>query len=49
MLEWRFILALLATVAVIAFAIIYVSDKKNPPKDDPVRDDHDDVKMDEIR
>ena len=39
MLEWHFILALLAAVAVIAFAILYVRDKRtkgthqkmNPP------------------
>jgi len=47
MLEWHFILAVMTAGAVIAFAIIYVSDKRNTSKDDPVRDDHDDVKMDE--
>ncbi|MBA3494056.1 MAG: hypothetical protein H0T87_08075 [Gammaproteobacteria bacterium] len=47
MLEWHFILALLAAVAVIAFAILYVRDKRNASKDEPARDDHDDVKMDE--
>ncbi len=46
MLEWHFILALMAAVAVSAFAIIYVRDKRNTLKDDSVRDDHDDVKMD---
>jgi len=49
MLEWHFILALLAVGAVIAFAIIDVRDKRNPSKDDPPRDYHDDVKMDETR
>ncbi|MGH8657269.1 MAG: hypothetical protein ACREV4_01930 [Gammaproteobacteria bacterium] len=49
MLGWHFILVLLAAVAVIALAIIDVRDKRNPSKDDPVRDDHDDVKMDETR
>ncbi|MGH8656461.1 MAG: hypothetical protein ACREYE_31640 [Gammaproteobacteria bacterium] len=47
MLEWHFILALLAAVSVIAFAIIDVRDKRNASKDGPVRDDHDDVKMDD--
>lgn len=45
MLEWHFILALLAAVAVIAFAILYVRDKRNASRDEPARDDHDDVKM----
>ncbi|MGH8613696.1 MAG: hypothetical protein ACREYF_17190 [Gammaproteobacteria bacterium] len=49
MLEWHLILALLAAVAVPAFAIIYIRVKKNPPKDDPIRDDHDDVKMGKTR
>lgn len=33
MLEWHFILALLAAVAVIAFAILYVRDKRNASKE----------------
>ena len=47
MLEWHFILALLAAGSVIAFAIICARDKRSTSKDDPVRDDPDDVKMDE--
>ncbi|MGH8554757.1 MAG: hypothetical protein ACREUD_04190 [Gammaproteobacteria bacterium] len=43
MLEWHFILVLLASVAVIAFAILYVRDKRNASKDESARDDHDDV------
>lgn len=49
MLEWHFILALLAAGSVIAFAIIYARDERNTSKDDPVHDDHDNVKMDETR
>jgi len=49
MLEWHFILALLAAVSVVAFAILYVRDKRNASKDDAVRDDHDDVTMDQTR
>ena len=49
MLEWHFILALLAAGSVIAFAILYARDERNTSKDEPVRDEHDDVKMDEIR
>jgi len=43
MLEWHFILALLAAVAVIAFAILYVRDKRNASRerDEPARDVHD--------
>jgi len=37
MLEWHFILALLAAVGVIAFAILYVRDKRNASKDEPAR------------
>ena len=48
MLEWHFILALLAAGSVIAFAIIYARDERNTSKD-PGRDDHDNVKMDETR
>lgn len=47
MLEWHFILALLAAVAVIAFALLYVRDKRNASRDELARDDHDHVKMDE--
>ena len=47
MLEWHFILVLLAAAAVIAFAILYARDKRNASKDELARDDHDDVKMDE--
>ncbi len=39
MLEWRFVLASLATVAVIAFAIAYVREKRRISKNDPIRDD----------
>ena len=49
MLEWHFILVLLAAAAVIAFAILYARDKRNASKDALARDDHDDVKMDETR
>jgi len=45
MLEWHHILALLAAVAVIAFAILYVRDKRNASKDEPARDDRDNVKI----
>jgi uncharacterized membrane protein len=45
MLEWHHILALLAAVAVIAFAILYVREKRNASKDEPARDDCDDVKI----
>jgi uncharacterized membrane protein len=43
MLEWHYILALLAAVAVIAFAILYVKDKGNASKDEPAPDDRDNV------
>ncbi len=49
MSEWHFVLVLLAAVAVIAFAILYVRDKRNASKGEHARDDHDDVKMDETR
>jgi len=44
MLEWHHIMALLAAVAVIAFAILYVKDKGNASKDEPARDDRGNVK-----
>ncbi len=43
MLEWHHILAFLAAVAVIAFAILYAKDKGNASKDEPARDDRDNV------
>lgn len=49
MLEWHFTLALLAAVAVIAFAIVYVRDKKRTLKDDPTHNDCNDLKMDKTR
>ena len=39
------ILLLLAAVAVIAFAILYVKDNTNASKDEPSRDDRDNVKI----
>ncbi|MGH8627098.1 MAG: hypothetical protein ACREYC_18175 [Gammaproteobacteria bacterium] len=45
MLEWHHILALLAAVAVIAFAILYVRDKRLASKDELARDDRDNVKI----
>jgi uncharacterized membrane protein YsdA (DUF1294 family) len=45
MLEWHHIFALLATVAVIAFAILYVRDKRIASKDERARGDRDDVKI----
>jgi uncharacterized membrane protein len=47
MLEWHYILALLAAVAVIAFVILYVKDKGNASKDDPARDDRDNATIGE--
>ena len=44
MLEWHHILALLAAVAVIAFAILYVRDKGNASKNEPARDDRGNAK-----
>ncbi len=38
MLYWHHILALLAAVAVIAFAILCVKDNRNASKDEPARD-----------
>jgi hypothetical protein len=45
MLEWHHIFALLAGVVVIAFAILYVRDKRIASKDEPACDDRDDVKI----
>jgi hypothetical protein len=45
MLAWHHILALLAAAAVIAFAILYVRDKRNASKDEPARDDRDNAKI----
>jgi uncharacterized membrane protein len=45
MLKWHHILALLAAVAVIAFAILYVRDKGNASKDEPAHDDRNNVKI----
>ena len=45
MLEWHHIFAILSAVAVIAFAILYVRDKRNASKDEPARDDRDNVKI----
>jgi hypothetical protein len=45
MLEWRHIVVLLAAVAVIAFAILYVKDRRNASKGEPARDDRDNVKI----
>jgi uncharacterized membrane protein len=49
MLEWHHIFLLLAAVAVIAFAILYVKDRRNASKDEPARDDRDNVKMAKAR
>lgn len=45
MLNWHHILALLAAVTVIAFAMLYVRDKRNASKDKPARDDCDNEKI----
>jgi hypothetical protein len=45
MLEWHDIFLLLAAVAVIAFAIFYAKDRRNASKDEPARDDRDNVKI----
>ncbi|MDQ3775330.1 MAG: hypothetical protein M3461_13755 [Pseudomonadota bacterium] len=45
MLEWHHIFALLAAVAVIAFAILYVRDKRIASKDKPARDHRDNAKI----
>ncbi|MGQ0591787.1 MAG: hypothetical protein ACT4QB_03825 [Gammaproteobacteria bacterium] len=49
MLEWRHVLAFLAAVAVIAFAILYAKDKRNASRDEPARDDRDNVKIGKTR
>ncbi len=42
--EWKFVLILLAAVAVVAFEIVYVRDKRKASKDERARNHHDDVK-----
>ncbi len=49
MLDWHHIFALLAAVAVIAFAIVYAKEKRNASRDDAARDDRDNVKVGKTR